>query len=106
MMASRPQGFRLARTTSPHKLPLAAAAGVAGLFAIFHGYAHGAELPLDVSVAAYGLGFLLATALLHAIGIGLVHAAGRQGAQTALRAQQVVGVGMVAIGIALLAGWL
>lgn len=91
---------------SGRRLPLAAAAGVAGLFAIFHGYAHGAELPLDVSVAAYGLGFLLATALLHAIGVGLVHAAARMGAQTALRARHVVGLGMVAIGIAVLVGWL
>jgi urease accessory protein len=91
---------------SGRSLPLAAAAGLAGLFAIFHGYAHGAELPLDVSVAAYGIGFLLATALLHAVGVGLVHAVAGQGAQTALRARQVVGVAIVSAGIAMLAGWL
>ena len=94
------------RTGGVGAVGLAVALGALHALTPGHGYAHGAELPLDVSVAAYGLGFLLATALLHAIGIGLVHAAVRQGAQTALRAQQVVGVGMVAIGIALLAGWL
>lgn len=63
---------------SGRQLSLVAAAGIAGLFAIFHGYAHGAELPLDVSVAAYGIGFLLATALLHAIGVGLVSISSRR----------------------------
>jgi urease accessory protein len=42
--------------------------GAVGLFAIFHGHAHGTEMPLDVA-GPYGVGFLLATAVLHALGI-------------------------------------
>jgi urease accessory protein len=46
------------------------AAGIVGLFAIFHGYAHGSEMPLAGSAAQYGIGFIAATALLHLVGIG------------------------------------
>ena len=53
------------------KTPLAVAMGVVGLFAIFHGHAHGTEMPMDASGATYGAGFMLATALLHAVGIGI-----------------------------------
>jgi urease accessory protein len=48
---------------------LAGAMGAVGLFAIFHGHAHGTEMPLDVAGAAYGVGSLLATAVLHVLGI-------------------------------------
>ena len=51
------------------KMPVAAAMALAGGFAIFHGFAHGAEMPQDASGLTYGLGFMLATALLHAAGI-------------------------------------
>jgi urease accessory protein len=50
-------------------LPLALA-GVAA-FAVFHGYAHGAELPNGQGPLAYSAGFVTATGLLHAAGIGL-----------------------------------
>jgi urease accessory protein len=52
-------------------LPIIVAMGVAGFFAVFHGHAHGAEMPIDVSGASYAAGFLAATALLHAAGIAL-----------------------------------
>jgi urease accessory protein len=42
----------------------------AGLFAICHGHAHGAEMPEAAAGMVYGLGFMLGTALLHAAGIG------------------------------------
>ena len=42
------------------------AMGLAGFFAVFHGYAHGAEMPATASGLDYALGFMLATALLHA----------------------------------------
>jgi urease accessory protein len=45
--------------------------GIVGLFAIFHGHAHGSEMPMDASGLEYGLGFMLATASLHAVGIGI-----------------------------------
>lgn len=51
--------------------PVAVAMAVVGLFAIFHGHAHGSEMPESAAGLAYGLGFMLATALLHAAGVGL-----------------------------------
>ena len=53
------------------RLPLAASIAIVGLFAIFHGQTHGAEMPETASGIAYGAGFLIATAFLHASGIGL-----------------------------------
>ena len=55
--------------------PLPLAAAVVVFFAIFHGHAHGAELPEGADGLLYSLGFVVATGLLHAIGIaiGLVH---------------------------------
>ena len=55
----------------PHWL----AYGLVGLFAVFHGHAHGTELPEANSPLAYGLGFILATGLMHIAGIliGLLH---------------------------------
>ncbi len=50
--------------------PLAVAAVIVGVFAIFHGHAHGTELPQSASPVAYSLGFVIATGLLHAVGIG------------------------------------
>jgi len=42
-----------------------------GLFAVFHGYAHGAEIPQTAELLDYAVGFMLATAALHGLGIGL-----------------------------------
>jgi urease accessory protein len=53
------------------KPPVALAMGVVALFAIFHGHAHGSEMPMDASGVEYGLGFMLATGLLHLAGIGI-----------------------------------
>ena len=53
------------------RLPLTASMILVGAFAIFHGHAHGAEMPADASGFAYGAGFMVATALLHAAGIGI-----------------------------------
>jgi urease accessory protein len=55
--------------------PIVVAALVVGAFAIFHGHAHGAELPPGQSALLYSMGFVVATGLLHAtgIGIGTVH---------------------------------
>ena len=49
--------------------PLWVAAVIVGAFAIFHGHAHGAELPEAANPLAYSLGFVLATGLLHLGGI-------------------------------------
>ncbi|MFQ5625148.1 MAG: HupE/UreJ family protein [Methyloligellaceae bacterium] len=52
------------------RAPVAAAAAIAGGFAIFHGHAHGLELPEAANPAAYGFGFIAATGLIHVAGIG------------------------------------
>lgn len=55
--------------------PLPAAAALVAFFAIFHGHAHGVELPAGQSGLTYSIGFVVATGCLHGVGIaiGLVH---------------------------------
>jgi urease accessory protein len=53
------------------RLPLAASAAIVGTFALFHGYAHGTEMPATASGFTYGIGFVIATACLHLCGIGI-----------------------------------
>ena len=81
--------------------PLWAAGIIVSLFAIFHGHAHGTELPQAASPLAYALGFVLATGLLHLCGIliGLIELwpAGEKVLRTA-------GGFIAAIGMILLAG--
>src|SRR5919197_2531124 len=49
--------------------PLVIAALIVGAFAIFHGHAHGAELPPGTDAVAFSVGFVMATGLLHLAGI-------------------------------------
>ncbi len=51
--------------------PLWVAALLVAVFAVFHGHAHGTELPQAANPIAYSLGFVIATGLLHLAGIGL-----------------------------------
>ncbi|WP_211826993.1 HupE/UreJ family protein [Kistimonas asteriae] len=51
--------------------PLGVAAVLVGLFAIFHGHAHGTELPHAANALTYSLGFVLSTGMLHLGGIAL-----------------------------------
>ena len=78
------------------KPPLMVAASLVGFFAIFHGHAHGTELPAGQSGLAYSIGFVVATGLLHGTGIafGLVHRwrAGRIALRTAGAAVALAGV--------------
>lgn len=53
------------------RMSLPLSLGLVGILAMFHGYAHGAEMPANASGWEYGLGFILATAALHAMGLGL-----------------------------------
>jgi urease accessory protein len=87
-------------------MPVAAAMSLVGVFAIFHGHAHGAEMPANAAGFDYALGFMLATALLHLVGIagaiGVSTVVGRYGRPVA----QVAG-GLFALGgVGVLAGWL
>jgi urease accessory protein len=65
-------GLMVAREAKP---PLVLAAVLVGLFAIFHGHAHGTELPAGQSGLMYSIGFVTATGCLHGVGIllGVVH---------------------------------
>jgi urease accessory protein len=67
------------------RISLKASVAIIGLFALFHGYAHGAEMPATASGLAYGLGFILATALLHLVGIGLGLSAQKMNSTTLVR---------------------
>ena len=51
------------------RLPLMLSGSMVGLFALWHGHAHGTEMPAAASGIGYALGFVLATAVLHVIGI-------------------------------------
>ncbi len=75
--------------------------GIAGFFAMFHGAAHGAEMPADVSGASYAAGFLAATALLHLAGIGLGIGASRL--VSASNVMSKIAGGAIAVGGVLLA---
>ncbi|HVY58100.1 MAG TPA: HupE/UreJ family protein [Xanthobacteraceae bacterium] len=85
------------------QLPLVATMAIVGFFAIFHGHAHGTEMPATASGLLYGSGFVLATALLHAVGIGLGLLVGFAGRANA-RVMQFGGGAMVLAGVALLFG--
>ncbi|SMC47539.1 HupE/UreJ family protein [Rhizobium sp. RU36D] len=51
------------------RAPLAVSLAVVGAFAIFHGHAHGTELPEAANPIAFSIGFVIATGLLHLVGI-------------------------------------
>jgi urease accessory protein len=53
------------------KPPLVVAALLVGVFAIFHGHAHGTERPPGQSGMLYSMGFVIATGCLHGVGIGI-----------------------------------
>jgi len=81
------------------RLPLLASSLIVGVFALFHGYAHGVEMPQTVSGLAYGIGFVLATGLLHGCGIALGLLAGRLGSPRLVR---YAGGATAALGVCLL----
>jgi urease accessory protein len=84
--------------------PTFVAMAVVGFFALFHGYAHGAELPDGITGLSFALGFLFATALLHGTGVGLALLMQRQASSR--RLLQVGGGAMALVGIAVLANFL
>ncbi len=86
------------------KLPVALAMAVAGGFAVFHGHAHGTEMPLAASGLTYGLGFMAATALLHGLGIGAGFAVSKVAGEATRRAARVGGALLSLSGLALLTG--
>jgi len=89
-------GLAIALKLTP---PLAAGATACALFAIFHGHAHGAELPDGAGAFSYAAGFVLATAALHGVGLAAAGAL----AQRAPLLARVAGGGLVLAGVAILA---
>ncbi len=85
-------GFMVLREARPKPV---VAAIIVGFFAIFHGFAHGSELPAGSSAILYSAGFVIATGCIHVIGIsiGLVHRwpAGRVGLRVAGGAVSLAG---------------
>ena len=67
------------------RAPVWAAAVIVAAFALFHGYAHGQELPSAADPVGYSLGFVLATGLLHVAGIGLGTLKARPGGELLIR---------------------
>ncbi|WP_026186862.1 HupE/UreJ family protein [Ensifer sp. BR816] len=83
------------------RLDAASAAAVVGVFALFHGHAHGGELG-TAGAWSFATGFVIATALLHAIGVGLGIALRRLSSNGALA--RLLGGATVLAGAALLFG--
>lgn len=88
------------------KLPTLAAMGLVGLFALFHGHAHGSEGAELASFLPYAAGFIIATALLHMAGIALGLSLDRLGQVPANVVKRSAGTLGALAGVSLLAGWL
>jgi urease accessory protein len=72
------------------QLPIMVSVGLVSIFAVFHGHAHGTEIPVAAEPLLYGLGFILATGALHLCGIGLSGWARHRGIEWALRGTGVL----------------
>ncbi len=86
------------------RAPLAIAAGVVGLFAIFHGHAHGSEMPAAAAGIAYAAGFMLATSVLHIAGIAIGYLIGKISEQQGAIVMRSAGAIAAVAGIGLLTG--
>ena len=91
-------GLMVALAVDP---PVWAGAALIGVFALLHGHAHGAEVAHNVNGLGYVAGFVLATAVLHAIGVGLALTLQRLAPGPVNRHVGVLGV---AVGLGLSAG--
>lgn len=83
------------------RAPVWVAAVLVGLFAVFHGHAHGTELPGAANPFAYGIGFVVATGLLHLSGIALGALTGSASGRVIVRG---LGAAIAAAGFAFLFG--
>jgi urease accessory protein len=91
-------GVMVAMSARP---PLWLAAIIVGAFAIFHGHAHGAELPPGADAATFSLGFVIATGLLHLTGIAFGLVTGWPVGRIAVRS---AGAAIALVGVAFLIG--
>ncbi|MFC3225857.1 HupE/UreJ family protein [Marinibaculum pumilum] len=86
------------------RLATLGAMALVGFFALFHGHAHGAEMPAAASSLAYVGGFLLATALLHGAGMLVGGLAGLGVSRHVVHAHRVGGTAIAVLGAFMLAG--
>jgi urease accessory protein len=84
------------------KPPLWMAAVLVGAFAVFHGYAHGVELPVGADAIAFSMGFVIATGMLHLCGIAFGALSHWREGRIAVR---VAGVVIALIGLGYLTGF-
>ena len=84
--------------------PVLAAMALVGVFAFFHGYAHGTEMPDGGSALHYGIGFVVATALLHGAGLTLGLSMRRFDEAQRRFAMQACGAAIGIIGVGLVIG--
>lgn len=84
------------------RLPMSLVVGVAAIAGLFHGHTHGTELPETASALAYGAGFLIVTAALHAVGIGIGMGVARAPRSVSLRAARLAGAAVLLAGVFLL----
>lgn len=84
------------------KPPVTVAMALVALFAVFHGYSHGIDAPLDGSAVVYGAGFMLATALLHAAGIAFGMLVGRIAATQGQLGYRLAGSAVALTGLVIL----
>jgi urease accessory protein len=82
--------------------PIGLAAVIVAAFAVFHGYAHGVELPKAADPLAYSLGFVIATGLLHLCGIAIGLVVRWPAGKVAVRA---LGAAIAMAGVAFLTGY-
>lgn len=81
------------------RCPPSLALAFVAVFALFHGHAHGTEMPGSVAAAEYGLGFIVATALLHLAGIGLGLSTRLLSARVGNATRQAGGAAIAALGL-------
>jgi len=87
-------------------MPVAAAMSLVGVFAIFHGHAHGAEMPTTANGLEFALGFVVATVALNVSGIAAALGAARLGGRFGKPLARVAGAVFAVGGVGILAGWL
>jgi urease accessory protein len=85
------------------KPPLWVAALLVGAFAVFHGYAHGVELPVGADAIAFSMGFVIATGMLHLAGIAFGAVSHWPAGRIAVR---VAGAIIMVIGLGYLTGFI
>lgn len=87
-------------------MPVAGAMALVGAFAIFHGHAHGTEMPATAQGLEYAAGFMAATVLLHAAGIAAAMGVAKLTVRFGKPLARIAGALFAAGGVGVLAGWL